>query len=72
MSIWADEKLKELEARIVAVEKRLEVLESPVSFNDETGDLEGTLRSEYKKKFGKPPHHRMLAESIRKALGLSG
>mgnify|MGYP001577881945 CR=1 FL=1 len=42
------------------------VLEAPVSNSRIENKL--TLREQYEKKFGKPPHHRMLDETIQAKL----
>ena len=34
----------------------------------DTGSVEKSLKERYAEKFGKPPHHRMTDETIRKAL----
>lgn len=65
MSLWADAKIKELIARVDALEQsqtaKLCTCETP-----EIGLAE--LTAQYAEKFGKPPHHFMKAKSIAEAL----
>jgi len=65
MSLWADARIKELLARVDALEKRLD---EPEEEDNRTSMYLEELIHDYTKKFGKPPHHRMKLETIEEAL----
>lgn len=66
MSIALETKVKELEARVKALEDASRILREanvtiPSGYVESAGD---PLVAAYTKRFGEPPHHRMKRETI--------
>lgn len=69
MSLWTDARVKELMARVATLEERVAELEN-IRFQPEEDVpvADAAVRAAYEAKFGKPPHHRMKAETIMEAI----
>lgn len=78
MSIWAQREILRLSAALEAMEKRLAKLEPPAPcINNGKPNLAMKtaveiglvdIREQYRQKFGRLPHHRMLDSTIMEAL----